>query len=330
VRTDLAAIEAQLKKLGSDNVLAIMTTSCCFAPRVPDRVVEVAKIAKAAGVPHVINNAYGVQTSNAMKLITTAKRRGRVDAFICSTDKNFMVPVGGSIITGFDVKFIDEIAKTYPGRAAMTPLCDIFITLLSLGKNGWVTLLSQREQLLPYFKATLAKVAAKHGERLLETPNNLISVGVTLGSFIRKPVAQAASEEDGVEVAAAAVPDRKSSQSNLSFIGSMMFSRLISGARTVPQHVEKTIVGYSFHGYGASHAGFPHPYATFACAIGMTKADVDVMATRFDKTLKDARKKLAKQVKQLAVKSPCMQQKQQKTPLVTPSLTTQSINQPQR
>lgn len=42
-------------------------------------------------------------------------RVGRIDAFVQSLDKNFMVPVGGAIIAGFDEDFIKEISKTYPG-----------------------------------------------------------------------------------------------------------------------------------------------------------------------------------------------------------------------
>lgn len=48
-----------------------------------------------------------------------AARVGRVDAFIQSLDKNFMVPVGGAIIAGFDDSFIDNIGKTYPGEFAV-------------------------------------------------------------------------------------------------------------------------------------------------------------------------------------------------------------------
>ena len=39
----------------------------------------------------------------------------RVDAFIQSTDKNLMVPVGGSIIAGFDDQFVRKVSATYPG-----------------------------------------------------------------------------------------------------------------------------------------------------------------------------------------------------------------------
>ena len=45
-----------------------------------------------------------------------ASRVGRVDVFVQSTDKNFMVPVGGSIIAGFDKTIIQEIGKMYPGK----------------------------------------------------------------------------------------------------------------------------------------------------------------------------------------------------------------------
>jgi hypothetical protein len=38
-RTDLAAIEREVDRLGADNVLCVMSTSSCFAPRAPDRYV---------------------------------------------------------------------------------------------------------------------------------------------------------------------------------------------------------------------------------------------------------------------------------------------------
>lgn len=49
-------------------------------------------------------------------LVLQAARIGRVDAFIQSTDKNFLVPVGGAIVAGFDENFIDAVSKTYPGK----------------------------------------------------------------------------------------------------------------------------------------------------------------------------------------------------------------------
>jgi O-phospho-L-seryl-tRNASec:L-selenocysteinyl-tRNA synthase len=50
-----------------------------------------------------------------MRQISSAMTQGRVDAFVQSTDKNFMVPVGGAIIASSDSEFIDAIASTYAG-----------------------------------------------------------------------------------------------------------------------------------------------------------------------------------------------------------------------
>lgn len=43
-------------------------------------------------------------------------RVGRIDAFVQSLDKNFMVPVGGAVIAGFDEAFVQEISRMYPGE----------------------------------------------------------------------------------------------------------------------------------------------------------------------------------------------------------------------
>ena len=52
-----------------------------------------------------------------------AKRLGRVDAYIQSTDKNLMVPVGGSIVAGFHQQFITDVSKTYPGQSPISCVC---------------------------------------------------------------------------------------------------------------------------------------------------------------------------------------------------------------
>ena len=37
LRTDISEIEKKIKELGEENIVCIMTTTSCFAPRVPDR-----------------------------------------------------------------------------------------------------------------------------------------------------------------------------------------------------------------------------------------------------------------------------------------------------
>ena len=120
LRTDLESVRQHIERVGPDNVVCVLTTTSCFAPRSADSIVEVAKLCAAADVGHVVNNAYGVQVStnpgdamvtddslsqepvDAMTvwlrqsarlcaLVTSAWRKGRVDAVVQSTDKNFMV-----------------------------------------------------------------------------------------------------------------------------------------------------------------------------------------------------------------------------------------------
>lgn len=77
---------------------------------------QVAVLCSRYNIPHIINNAYGLQSTRCMHLIQEAARKGRVDAFVQSTDKNFLVPVGGAVIAGFDKNFIERISKMYPGK----------------------------------------------------------------------------------------------------------------------------------------------------------------------------------------------------------------------
>ncbi len=77
--TDLDRISALLTLHGSE-VLCVLTTTSCFAPRQPDSVDRVAVLCAAHGVGHLINNAYGLQCRTIAKLINRAVLQGRVDA----------------------------------------------------------------------------------------------------------------------------------------------------------------------------------------------------------------------------------------------------------
>ncbi|XP_038075876.1 O-phosphoseryl-tRNA(Sec) selenium transferase-like [Patiria miniata] len=272
LRTDVEEIERKIQELGAENVLCVFSTTSCFAPRVPDRLEEIAKLCKDTGVGHVVNNAYGVQSSKCMHLIQQASRVGRVDAFVQSTDKNFLVPVGGSIIAGTDERFVDKIAQTFPGRASASPSIDLFITFLSLGANGYKKLLKERKEMYVYLQEELKNIAEAHGERLLGMPHNPISMAMTLGQH---------AEDDGKAV---------------SEVGSMLFKRNVSGARVVPKGVTKTIGGYDFTGYGSHCNEYTTGYLTAAAAIGITKEDVDLFVKRLDKVLAKRADKKAKDV----------------------------------
>lgn len=264
LRTDVDAVRAMLDQLGPHNVLCVLSTTSCFAPRGVDKLLELGRHAHELNVPHISNNAYGVQCPQCMRAIASASKHGRLDAFLQSTDKNFLVPVGGSVIAScskaLGAALIGKVSTTYPGRASVSPIVDLFATLLHLGADGWERLLQRRVSLMPAFRQRLAAVAESHGERLLGTPHNSISMAVTLTSG------------GGGRQATA--------------MGASLWVRLISGCRLVaPSSKTKSVAGIDFVNYGSHTDAYPVPYFTVACALGITDAEVDTFLKKLDKTL---------------------------------------------
>lgn len=114
--TDLEEFEKKLETIKADEFVCIMSTTSCFAPRNMDDIQKLAIMSEKYQIPHVINNAYGLQSSYICSHIQQASRAGRVDLLVQSTDKNLMVPVGGAIVAGFNKEIVHNVAKTYAGN----------------------------------------------------------------------------------------------------------------------------------------------------------------------------------------------------------------------
>uniref|UniRef100_A0AAV2KSS1 O-phosphoseryl-tRNA(Sec) selenium transferase n=1 Tax=Knipowitschia caucasica TaxID=637954 RepID=A0AAV2KSS1_KNICA len=269
LRTDVEAVDRKILELGAENVLCVHSTTSCFAPRTPDRLEELSALCSKHDIPHIVNNAYGVQSSKCMHLIQQGSRVGRIDAFVQSLDKNFMVPVGGAIIAGFDETFIQDISKMYPGRASASPSLDVLITLLTLGASGYKRLLSERKEMYSVLTQELKSLASAHGERLLHTPHNPISLAMSLSGF----------QGDN---------DKAVTQ-----LGSMLFTRQVSGARVIPLGKEMTIAGHTFRGFMSHSEAYPCPYLNAASAVGIRRDDVTLCIKRLDKCLKTLKKQAA-------------------------------------
>ncbi|KAE8886773.1 O-phosphoseryl-tRNA(Sec) selenium transferase [Phytophthora fragariae] len=276
LKTDLAGMTALMDQYGSDSVLAVMSTTSCFAPRAYDCVEEIAKLCQERNIAHVINNAYGVQASKCVHQVELAMRTGRVDAAVQSLDKNFMVPVGGAIVCSASREVVNRVAQLYPGRASATPTLDFFITMLQMGKHGYKRLLEERKHLAAYMREQLEALAADEGERLLHVSNNEISFAMTLSTFCSN------------------IMDLQEKSRQLTLLGAMLFSRGVSGARVVSCLDHKTIAGHEFNAFGAHHEAFPVAYVTFACALGMQRGEVDLLVTKLRKTIHEWRTKQAK------------------------------------
>ena len=181
---------------------------------------------------------------------------------------------------------IEHVGKVYAGRASSSPIVDLFITLLSMGLNGYKKVLADRRQALQSFPARFAEVAEKYGERLLKCRTNTISFGITLDGLITTPRKDDETEKDYL----------KRVSSEISSLGAMLFSRCVSGTRVVPRFATKKMGGQEFCGFGSSIDEYPHAYMTAACAIGLSKAELDEFFVRLDKTFRDFKKKRAKRL----------------------------------
>lgn len=217
--TNMLAFKEKIEELGSDNIVAIFSTTSCFAPRQFDDILALSILAKDKNIPHVVNNAYGMQSKRIMNKIgnVCASKDCRLDLIVQSTDKNLMVPVGGALVAG-NGELIEQVSKQYAGRASSSQTLDVFMTLLALGKNGYLKLVENRDSVFEYMKTALMNLS-ESSVNVITTKDNPISIALALNSL--------------------------ESETN---VGSMLFKRGISGARFVSTCETKSINGHTFQG----------------------------------------------------------------------------------
>jgi len=125
---------------------------------------------------------------------------------------------------------------------------DIFITLLSLGTNGYKELITQRKEVHQHLRKELGKIAAKYGERLLDIQNNPISIGNVqhLNSCIQvfNEILILAMTLTSLNVPNVTETDTK----KLSQLSSMMYMRHVTGCRVISSVEVKDVCGYKFDG----------------------------------------------------------------------------------
>ncbi|KAL8430135.1 hypothetical protein Efla_001799 [Eimeria flavescens] len=301
----LRLTSAEVVEAEKQRVLCVLSTTSSFAPRQPDLLTELADICKKADICHLINNAYGLQCSKCCALVEQASRRGRVDLVVSSSDKNFLTPVGGSLVYGPDPQLVAEVSACYPGRANMSPILDLFITLLQMGQEGLQRLLQERKRLFHMFKDELVKTCEKTGLRLLPSPANRISIALDLSALTEGlPEEEAAktgrfSAGCGMIRSCRSPPVDRVSRflttrimlfSAASFLGSQLFIRRCSGLRVVvPSAAVTKVDGVSFCSFG-SHCRYPVPYCSVACAIGAEESELRLFLKRFCRVLSEIKK----------------------------------------
>lgn len=215
VLPDMNEFEKQLHDVEDAAVLA---TTTFFPPRESDPVKPIAKLCQEEQVPLVINNAYGVQSERIMGEIRSAIDAGRVDAVVQSSDKNFLAPVGGSILVSPRDDMIEQAAETYAGRATAAPVVQTLAALLVLGINGYTELRQAQVQNLDFLEDEMATIADSVDERLLSVWNP-VACAMTLDGFDSKE------------------------------IGGRLYNRRVTGPRAVPKNGKGSSINDYPHSY---------------------------------------------------------------------------------
>lgn len=254
---DLSNLEAVLQRYKEGEILTILSTTSCFAPREPDDIIEIGKLARKYKTFHLVNNAYGLQCQKTIDMINKASKENLIDLVVQSTDKNFLVPVGGSIIFSKNKKYIKGISQNYPGRASANAIIDLFLSFTNLGQIGIKKLIKQRKENFIYVKTQLKKFAENKGEKIIINKRNKISMAFTLKNFRNK---------------------------NPEEFGAWLFNRGIMGARICTKKLElKEIGSLKFENYGGhvngDYLGFP--YVTVAVAIGSERDELEYFLKSF-------------------------------------------------
>ena len=127
-------------------------------------------------------------------------------------------------------------------------------------------------------------------------------MGVTLSALERdlaRIVRVHASENEAAENDADGVL-RGGGKTSVSFFGSMLFSRAVSGTRVVVPGKTQEVGGITFRGFGASHDAYPVPYFTAAAALGTTREDARRVLREAGESLRGFPEKAEKDAKRFA------------------------------
>ncbi|MFX1313079.1 MAG: O-phosphoseryl-tRNA(Sec) selenium transferase [Promethearchaeota archaeon] len=235
-----------IKSNYDNNCCAIISISSFFPPREADDIREISKFAYEKDLVHLVINAYGVQSPEWMKLIRSAIDAGRVDAIIQSTDKNFLTPIGGTLIASPLKENITKISQAYAGRASATPIVNFLISALSLGISGYQKLIIEQQKNHILLEERLNEVAERINERILDIFN---------------PVAVALSLKNLKE-------------EQLYALGGALYNLRVTGPRVYnPKH----------KAFGTCCENYPTPYIIMNAAIGAKTKDIISAIERFEK-----------------------------------------------
>ncbi|MFX1236984.1 MAG: O-phosphoseryl-tRNA(Sec) selenium transferase, partial [Promethearchaeota archaeon] len=236
----------RIKKQYDESCCSVLSFTSFFPPREYDDIKEISKFAKEKNLVHIVVNAYGVQSPEWMKLIRVAMDAGRVDAVIQSTDKNFLTPIGGSVIVSQSKENIKKISQAYAGRASATPIVNFLVSILSLGMSGYKKLIEKQKENRKLLENKMKTFANRIGERVLDVFNP-VAVAMTLQHL---------------------------KMEELKALGGALYNLRVTGPRVFNTIEDR---------FGTCCEDYDMPYIVMNAAIGASKMDITSAVERLEK-----------------------------------------------
>jgi O-phospho-L-seryl-tRNASec:L-selenocysteinyl-tRNA synthase len=168
-----------------------------------------------------------------------------LDAVLQSSDKNFLAPVGASIVVTTKKEFIDSIADTYAGRATAAPVTQTLAALLAIGLDTYKDLRKEQLDNKTLLEEKMTEIAEKLDQRVLSVWN---------------PVACAITM-DGLDVREIA-------------------ARLYNARVTGPRAVEKGAIGSSVENYPHSYIVMNAAIGASKTDVETATAKLDIEASK--------------------------------------------------
>jgi O-phospho-L-seryl-tRNASec:L-selenocysteinyl-tRNA synthase len=197
-----------------------------------------------------------LQSEQLNKLVRSAIDAGKVDAIIQSTDKCFLTPVGGAVILSPVKEIIQACSQVYAGRASATPVLHLLVSLLALGKQGYLQLMRQQQENRKLLGLLLQEFATKISEHIIDCKNP-VSCAMSLKHL---------------------------NQNQINNLGGYLYNLRVTGPRVVNPH--KKIFGTC-----TSEGEMPYPYVVLNAAIGVKAEHIKQAIFLLEKALTQIQEK---------------------------------------
>ncbi|VWU50376.1 O-phosphoseryl-tRNA(Sec) selenium transferase, putative [Hepatocystis sp. ex Piliocolobus tephrosceles] len=319
--TDLHKIENLMKEYNT-KVTCVMSITSSYAPRNSDDIIKISHLCKKYNIPHVINNAFGLQCNYLCKEIQKCyDTNGRIDFVIQSCDKNLLLPVNGGIIFSNNKINMKGLKNYYPGRVPIHAYIDIFITLLELGEKKIMELRLKRENNFIWLQNKIKLLCNKYNLSLIKNSKNKISMAINLNELYKycdkenprcinllgsmlfyrnvtghkvicSPLLiqqEALKKRDTIEISDSTEIKKTETQKDL--INDNMSkeknkeTNIMNDILLLNKKNILKIGNKTFPFFGTSYDLYPYSYIAFSCVIGIDKTELQKFVDRLDDTI---------------------------------------------